>query len=344
MRLHIHTERSSDLFCLKMGSHEESSSIADWFFGSHPYTNYPPYNVEIIQDHCCNDHTQRQQQPGEYNRNPDVESDVMIAWTLQDSFFPLETAENKERSPDTACVWNDQLTGIYSLEWVGNGRTDDSVCIYRCSDPSGAEESPYSRESTDRCDLDGEVGRRLNRMSSIPHVPKINGEIPSDDEAVTDHERLLNRLKAYGFREVRVQGDGNCQFRALSDQLYNNPERHEQVRHEIVNQLESCRKSYEGYVPMDYSEYLKKMSRSGEWGDHVTLQAAADTYRVRILVVTSYKDTCYIEILPTSRDYKRSIFLSFWAEVHYNSIYIERDTPSSPPDLQKKKKWWHFGN
>ncbi|WVZ15397.1 hypothetical protein V8G54_012963 [Vigna mungo] len=29
---------------------------------------------------------------------------------------------------------------------------------------------------------------------------------------------------------------------------------------------------YSGYVPMGYSDYLKKMSKSGEWGDHVTLQ------------------------------------------------------------------------
>ncbi|KAK4396367.1 OVARIAN TUMOR DOMAIN-containing deubiquitinating enzyme 10 [Sesamum angolense] len=63
---------------------------------------------------------------------------------------------------------------------------------------------------------------------------------------------------------------------------------------------------YEGYVPMEYAEYLKTMSKNGEWGDHVTLQAAADSYGVRILVVTSFKDTCYIEILPKTRSPKES--------------------------------------
>lgn len=135
--------------------------------------------------------------------------------------------------------------------------------------------------------------------------------------------------------------------------------------------------------------------RNGEWGDHVTLQAAADwvltqpklflycikfackkkvslgileyecgnwntflfvllllQFGVRMFVITSFKDTCYIEILPHLQKSNRRklptnmswfytikimsflcfnsccafesvICLSFWAEVHYNSIYPE---------------------
>ncbi|KAL0444414.1 UNVERIFIED_CONTAM: OVARIAN TUMOR DOMAIN-containing deubiquitinating enzyme 11, partial [Sesamum latifolium] len=40
--------------------------------------------------------------------------------------------------------------------------------------------------------------------------------------------------------------------------------------------LKRHRRLYESYVPMKYKHYLKKMKRLGEWGDHVTLQAAAD--------------------------------------------------------------------
>jgi len=56
---------------------------------------------------------------------------------------------------------------------------------------------------------------------------------------------------------------------------------------------------------MDYREYLKKMSKSGEWGDHVTLQAAADSYGVKVFILTSFKDTCYIEILPVVEKSRR---------------------------------------
>ena len=70
---------------------------------------------------------------------------------------------------------------------------------------------------------------------------------------------------------------------------------------------------YEGYVPMAYNDYLKTMKRSetlsllsvlstyicltvnywehrnGEWGDHVTLQAAADW----VLTITSALRSLY---------------------------------------------------
>jgi hypothetical protein len=171
--------------------------------------------------------------------------------------------------------------------------------------------------------LDGEVGKRLNDMVPVPHVPKTNGEIPSVDEAISDHQRLLDRLVLYGLVELKVKGDGNCQFRALSDQFYRTPEHHRFVRQQVVKQLESHPEFYAGYVPMDYKEYLKKMPKSGEWGDHVTLQAAADSYGVKVFILTSFKDTCYIEILPVVEKSRRVICLSFWAEVHYNSIYPE---------------------
>ncbi|KAJ0027924.1 hypothetical protein Pint_35663 [Pistacia integerrima] len=131
-------------------------------------------------------------------------------------------------------------------------------------------------------------------------------------------------------------------FRALSDQLYNTPEHHKYVRRQVVNQLKSHPDMYEGYVPMEYGEYLKKMSKSGEWGDHVTLQAAADSFGVKIIVITSFKDTCYIEILPNTKKPKGVICLSFWAEVHYNSIYSQEDIPSR--ESRRKKRWWNFGN
>jgi hypothetical protein len=202
-------------------------------------------------------------------------------------------------------------------------RDDDSVCSVEIEEESWSE-----------------VGKRLNQMIPIAHVPKINGELPSEDEQISDHERLFQRLQLYGLVENKIEGDGNCQFRSLSDQLYRSPEHHNFVREQVVNQLAYNREIYEGYVPMAYNDYLKAMKRNGEWGDHVTLQAAADLFGVRMFVITSFKDTCYIEILPHFQKSNRLICLSFWAEVHYNSIYPEGELPI--PEGKKKKKYWVF--
>ncbi|XP_060179116.1 OVARIAN TUMOR DOMAIN-containing deubiquitinating enzyme 12-like [Lycium barbarum] len=207
---------------------------------------------------------------------------------------------------------------------------------------SNWDQEEISPEIEDESLLDDEVGKRLNQLAGIPHVPKVNGDnIPSVDEAKSDHQRLMDRLKVYDLFELKVSGDGNCLFRSLSDQIYRSTEYHKFVREQVVKQLKSNRELYEGYVPMVYDEYLKKMSKVGEWGDHVTLQAAADSYGVKIFVITSFKDTCYIEIVPQCQKSNRIIFLSFWAEVHYNSIYPQGEYPAG--ETRKRKKWRWLG-
>ncbi|XP_042375701.1 OVARIAN TUMOR DOMAIN-containing deubiquitinating enzyme 12-like [Zingiber officinale] len=286
-----------------------------------------------------------------------VEYDEIMAHALQEELSQLAVAEaSGSTHAEDECL---QVSGLtqdwfrpYTKNYISGNESnhDDEEDIEptsSCSSPgeNSNEEEQWTLELTDEyLEIDGEVGKRLNQMISIPHVPRINGEIPSVDEATSDHQRLIDRLQMYDLVELKVQGDGNCQFRALSDQFYRSPEHHKFVRQQVINQLKSHPEYYEGYVPMEYCDYLKKLSKSGEWGDHVTLQAAADWYGVKIFVITSFKDTCYIEILPNTQKSKRVIFLSFWAEVHYNSIYPEGDLPPSDSDIKKKKRWWQFRN
>lgn len=193
--------------------------------------------------------------------------------------------------------------------------------------------------SEEYANLDGEVARRVSHLSSIPHVPRINTYIPNLSDAGLDHQRLLQRLNVYGLYEVKVYGDGNCQFRALSDQMFKSPEYHKYVRKEIVKQLKDFRSFYEGYVPMKYKRYYKKMAKPGEWGDHVTLQAAADKFGAKICLLTSFRDTCFIEIIPQHQAPQRELWLSFWSEVHYNSLYELR---VAPIQQKPRKKHWLF--
>lgn len=191
-------------------------------------------------------------------------------------------------------------------------------------------------EESSRCDQ--KLGKRLSHLDSIPHTPRVIGEVPDVNDATLDHERLSERLATYGLAELQIEGDGNCQFRALADQMFRNQDYHKHVRKEVVKQLKQFRKLYEGYVPMKYRHYRRKMKKLGEWGDHITLQAAADRFEAKICLVTSFRDTYYIEILPKEKTPTREVWLSFWSEVHYNSLYGIGDVPTRVP----KKKHWLF--
>ncbi|KAF5471840.1 hypothetical protein F2P56_008606 [Juglans regia] len=281
-----------------------------------------------------------------------LENDEVIARTLQEEFLQLTVSEasgyshageEHYQASNLGHDWHSPSMNFYcSDHYYGQEEADDTEPSTSHPSQSDTKGYSYSPDLTNEFALDGEVGRILDQMIPIPHVPRINGEIPSIDEVTSDHQRLLDRLQMYDFVEHKVQGDGNCQFRALSDQLYSTPDNHQFVRQQVVNQLRSHPEIYGGYVPMEYGDYSEKMSESGEWGDHVTLQAAADLYGVNIFLITSFKDTCCIEILSNFQKPNRVIFLSFWAEVHYNSIYPQEGASSN--EFKKKRRWWTFGN
>ncbi|XP_006339296.1 OTU domain-containing protein DDB_G0284757-like [Solanum tuberosum] len=178
-------------------------------------------------------------------------------------------------------------------------------------------------------------------MDFSKHRPYNNNDIIGREElprisAKSGHQRLRERLELYEFVEQEVSGDGNCQFHSISDQIYGSCEHHKLVREQVVKQLKFYGELYEGFVAVEeYDEYLKRMSNCGEWGDNVTLQAAADSYGVKIFVI--FKDTDYIEILPQSDCNHKSnkmIYLSFCAELHYNSMYLQGEYSAG------ETYWW----
>ncbi|CAL9048829.1 unnamed protein product [Musa banksii] len=82
----------------------------------------------------------------------------------------------------------------------------------------------------------------------------------------------------YGLAELQVEGDENCQFRTLADQLFHNPDYHKHVSKAVLKHL---KKHYEGCVPMESKKYLKIMKRFwllNQWEDHLTRQTLADRF------------------------------------------------------------------
>jgi len=165
------------------------------------------------------------------------------------------------------------------------------------------------------------LGRSKSTPKKLKHKPRVISSIPTEDAAMKDHARLKQRIKLYGLKERSVRGDGNCQFRALSDQLFGTEKKHVEVRSSVVKHLRLWKDRYTPYVPEDYEVYVMKMSQDSTWGDHVTLQAASDVYGIRICVISSYPgDSFIIEISPQKLRSPKVLWLSFHAEVHYNSV------------------------
>ena len=93
------------------------------------------------------------------------------------------------------------------------------------------------------------------------------------------------------------------------------------MRQAIVRHLERYEEKYKDFVHgQKYSEFLVEMSKDGVWGNHLTLKAFADATHTQINLITSYAEDGVKEVKPWVLESEREYWLSFWAEVHYNSL------------------------
>jgi OTU-like cysteine protease len=154
---------------------------------------------------------------------------------------------------------------------------------------------------------------------------------PVGETASADKARLHSLLAQHGLEAAPIAGDGACQFRALADQLYRSETYHEAVRAAVVVQLRAFPALYEAFVSdwPSYDAFCTELVLPTTWGDHVTLQAAADAYGCRIAVVTSYAESSYAEVNPqVPLKTGRCLWLCLYAEVHYSSLYPQGEVPA----------------
>lgn len=213
--------------------------------------------------------------------------------------------------------------------------------------PSGREEGStlqptQSWEAGSGANWDAEISNRMSGQQAQPLTPRVNAMAAVTqpvESSETSRARLEQRLKLYGLCERKIKGDGACQFRSISDQLYRTQDYHHEVRRVAIHQLRSNFQDYSQFVPSDYWKYVYEMEQSETWGDHICLQAIADAYGLKINIITSYPaaDTCFIGITPKTQTCHRVLYLSFWAEIHYQSVYPISDPPASEKFLGSKK-------
>ena len=178
---------------------------------------------------------------------------------------------------------------------------------------------------------------QINCMSQIAEIPRLRSY--SEEERKKEMERhmgteesrmadglelISQRLKFLQLREISMQDDGNCQFRALSHELYGHQIHHMAVREAVVAYLKKHPEQFEAFASEDWSKYIGSMSESRTWGDELTLRAACDCFAVSIYVVTTNHENWLIHYYPSGSvekdDTRRCVFLLYQAPIHYNVI------------------------
>lgn len=153
-----------------------------------------------------------------------------------------------------------------------------------------------------------------------------------EDDILAGMKLLEQRLKSHNMQAEQMIDDGNCQFRALSHQLYGTQEKYAEVRQFVTEHIREHADSYALFCDEDIGSYLERMSADRTWGDELTLKAAVDAYNITLHGVTSNLENWHLKYEPdlgeepkpdpvTPQHRLRSkLFVAYIAPVHYNSI------------------------
>ncbi|KAI0751989.1 hypothetical protein C8Q74DRAFT_1211507 [Fomes fomentarius] len=103
-----------------------------------------------------------------------------------------------------------------------------------------------------------------------------------------ENSQLLNaQLRELGLYPAHTLGDGNCLFRALSDQLYGTPSNHLKLRADICNWIEQHKERYAPFVEDErgLEHHLSCMRQQATYGGHLELSAFAHMSKRNVKVI-----------------------------------------------------------
>jgi hypothetical protein len=132
-------------------------------------------------------------------------------------------------------------------------------------------------------------------------------------------QHMKDLCAMYNCEEAPTQGDGNCQFRALSLGLYESEDRHAEVRANIVQHLRENPETYFQFVENGevFADYVNRISQDGQWGDEVTLRAFEQCSGRGVRVLSDNEQNPVIN--PTFEGpLEDTITITHYGEVHYN--------------------------
>jgi len=133
--------------------------------------------------------------------------------------------------------------------------------------------------------------------------------------------------KNYGYEVLEIPGDGNCLFRTFAHQIYNDQEKHMDVRKECCDYLEKEQSTFAVFIPEDLKTYVGKMRTKNQWGGHVEIAVMRELYNVNVEI---YEKENILEPRPIGAAAAKLpvVKLAYEGKRHYNSIVDpKRDFP-----------------
>ena len=154
-----------------------------------------------------------------------------------------------------------------------------------------------------------------------------------------DFAKFCRQLAALGLSVRTVEGDGNCLFRAIADQLGGT---HREWRRKVCAHMRSDPDSFAPFIVVedgdeeedaDFATYLARMGRNAEWGGHLELSALRDAVPCDVVVHNFGAPRYVLRCATAASDAgapRRACHLAYVSGMHYDSVRGAADDGSGP--------------
>lgn len=161
------------------------------------------------------------------------------------------------------------------------------------------------------------------RLSAL----KLKNKANSDDENFTSFK---DQLKAMGLTLREVQGDGNCLFRALNDQVEGHTRNHLRYRYETVQYMKEHRTDFEPFVEdeVPFDQHLHNLGQPGTYAGNDAIVAFARLHE--LVIVIHQLNTPLWQVKGTDKPNATELHLSYHNGDHYNSVRKIGDNTQGP--------------
>ena len=264
---------------------------------------------------------------------------VLLAGDIQENPGPVTDACavcTKGCRKNQMAIQCDSCDKWFHAKCISMKRTEyDKLCepslaweCITCLSPGFDTPVRKSHETTNTGVKEGKPSVRINKDLHANLKKRENSgpdqNVDNQTRLSVDSTTLLNfRLGQLGLRALDVGGAGDCFFRAVSHQLYGNPNSHFRIRQAAVHYLRHNPERFiESNTQNSWNGYLTIMSMQGTWCDALTVQAVAESLNIQIYIIESNVNFGRVTLIQPhhlSQQQPRTIYIGHVDEIHYVS-------------------------
>ena len=150
-------------------------------------------------------------------------------------------------------------------------------------------------------------------------------------------EKFKEELKNLGYFIREICGDGNCLFRAVSEQAENNENNFKYYREKCIEYMKKNSDIFIPFIEDDepFEKYIKRMSDDGVWGGNLEIYAMSMAFKFNFYIYIHERP---IYIIDNWNKPKKNIILTYHDGEHYNSLRKLEEKNKNDEEKEKINK------